>query len=89
MITDTESALTEINRLSGKKGWPYLSEGQLELVRVAKKYARDLPHLNAAITQLSESLDHCPDGRELKLELQGKSDQIWSDLPRWEGFREQ
>lgn len=61
----------EINRLSSKKDWPRLQEGQLELVRVAKKYARDIPHLHGAITALCESLDHCPDSRELRLELRG------------------
>ncbi len=71
MITDEQKLHNEINRLSGKKNWPFLEEGQLELARCAKKYARDIPHLSAAITKLSESLDHCPDARELRVELVG------------------
>ncbi len=79
---NNELACKEVNRLCNKKGWPYLVEGQAELVRVAKKYARDIAHLNAAITQLSEDLDHCPDARELKRELRGAS----ADYPEWKGF---
>ncbi len=84
MISDenTELVCLQINRLSGKKGWPYLIEGQKELVRVAMKYARDVAHLTAVVTELSETQGPCPDGYELKRELRGAS----SDYPEWKGF---
>ncbi len=88
MIADEETQVVveEIRRLAGKRGWPREIEAQHELVRVAQKYARDVAHLNAAITKLSEDLEYCPDARELKLELQGRADPAFSDVPLWKGF---
>ncbi len=73
MIDDSEDGKVaeQVQRLSSMRGWPKLLAGQGEFARIAKKYARDIPHLEQVITEICESWDQCPVPMELKSELRG------------------
>jgi len=85
MIENTEEnnavVMIQIERFSTKRGWSGLPGARFELARVAVKYARDLAHLEATITDMCEEWPQCPDSRELKQELIGIRP---GDLPKWE-----
>jgi hypothetical protein len=47
----------EIRRLQALRGYP---KDETELLRIARKYARSIPHLRKAVSNLLENQERCP-----------------------------